>query len=95
MELRALWHSVQSRDMKLSVTQKRTSFHSSFSLTDLKESDCGVYTVWDTENDEIISTYTVTLTGKTLFCVWILSSYSHGKRNDTFLQLVYGLFLGA
>ncbi|XP_027011675.2 uncharacterized protein LOC113648611 isoform X2 [Tachysurus fulvidraco] len=44
--------------------KKRTSFHSSFSLTDLKESDCGVYTVWDTENDEIISTYTVTLKGK-------------------------------
>ncbi|XP_060738946.1 uncharacterized protein LOC132854504 isoform X2 [Tachysurus vachellii] len=57
--------TVEGRDVVCNPEyKKRTSFHSSFSLTDLKESDCGVYTVWDTENDEIISTYTVSLTGK-------------------------------
>ncbi|KAK3539256.1 hypothetical protein QTP86_032256 [Hemibagrus guttatus] len=54
--------------------EKRTSFHWSVTLTDLKQTDRGVYTVWDTENGEIISTYTLTLTGDTSSCVWIFSS---------------------
>ncbi|XP_053085042.1 uncharacterized protein LOC117595912 isoform X2 [Pangasianodon hypophthalmus] len=44
--------------------EKRTSFQSSLTLSDLKLSDGGVYTVWDTENDEIIATHTLSVTGK-------------------------------
>ncbi|XP_026772520.3 uncharacterized protein LOC113528266 isoform X2 [Pangasianodon hypophthalmus] len=40
--------------------KNRASLKSSLTLTEVKESDRGVYTVQDTENEEVIATYTVT-----------------------------------
>lgn len=45
----------------------RASLKSSLTLTEVKESDIGVYPVQDTDNDEVIATYHVT--GETLFIV--------------------------
>ncbi|XP_076854639.1 uncharacterized protein LOC143509683 [Brachyhypopomus gauderio] len=39
--------------------EKRVMFSSSLQLKEMKESDSGVYTIRDTWNDEVISTYTV------------------------------------
>ncbi|XP_035382109.1 uncharacterized protein LOC113588761 isoform X2 [Electrophorus electricus] len=39
--------------------EKRVSYRFSLQLEDLKESDSGVYTIWDTRNEEVIATYRV------------------------------------
>ncbi|XP_060763148.1 uncharacterized protein LOC132872390 isoform X2 [Neoarius graeffei] len=44
--------------------ERRVSFTCSLTLTAVNETDGGVYTVRDTDNDEIISKTTLTLTGK-------------------------------
>lgn len=46
--------------------EKRRRFQSSFILSDLQQTDSGVYTVWDSDNDEVISTHTLRVTGKML-----------------------------
>ncbi|MCI4392353.1 hypothetical protein PGIGA_G00144860 [Pangasianodon gigas] len=43
--------------------EKRVVFSCSLTLTAVKDSDSGVYAVRDADNDEIISTHTLTLTG--------------------------------
>ncbi|KAM9468055.1 uncharacterized protein Hap1MRO34_014737 isoform 2-T2 [Clarias gariepinus] len=40
--------------------KSRASLKSSLTLSEVKDSDCGVYTVQDTENKEVIASYTVT-----------------------------------
>ncbi|KAF4074836.1 hypothetical protein AMELA_G00243510 [Ameiurus melas] len=47
--------------------KSRASLKSSLTLNEVKKSDIGVYTVQDTDNDEVIATYHVT--GETLFIV--------------------------
>ena len=46
--------------------EERVLLQSSLQLKDLKDSDDGVYTVLDTENEEVVSTYRTTVRGKTL-----------------------------
>lgn len=46
--------------------QKRVVFKCSLALTALKETESDVYTLRDTDNDEIISTHTLALAGTTL-----------------------------
>ncbi|XP_076855040.1 uncharacterized protein LOC143509982 [Brachyhypopomus gauderio] len=41
--------------------EKRVLFRSSLQLKEMMESDSGVYTIWDTKNDEVIATYAVTV----------------------------------
>ncbi|XP_076854634.1 uncharacterized protein LOC143509681 [Brachyhypopomus gauderio] len=48
----------------VSEYEKRVLFRSSLQLKEMKESDSGVYTIRDTKNDEVISTYTVTVGGR-------------------------------
>ncbi|KAF5892588.1 uncharacterized protein DAT39_017700, partial [Clarias magur] len=40
--------------------KNRASLKSSLTLSEVNDSDCGVYTVKDTENEEVIASYTVT-----------------------------------
>ncbi|XP_026772518.3 uncharacterized protein LOC113528265 isoform X1 [Pangasianodon hypophthalmus] len=44
--------------------EKRALSKSCFILNDVRESDSGVYTVWDADNDEIIATHTLSVTAK-------------------------------
>ncbi|XP_076854638.1 uncharacterized protein LOC143509682 isoform X3 [Brachyhypopomus gauderio] len=46
--------------------EKRVMFRCSLQLKEMKESDSGVYTIWDTKNDwyEVIATYKVTVGGR-------------------------------
>ncbi|XP_076854633.1 uncharacterized protein LOC143509676 [Brachyhypopomus gauderio] len=48
----------------VSEYEKRVLFRSSLQLKEMNESDSGVYTIRDTKNDEVISTYTVTVGGR-------------------------------
>ncbi|KAK1806926.1 hypothetical protein P4O66_005409 [Electrophorus voltai] len=43
----------------ISEYEKRVSLSLSLQLKEMKESDSGVYTLWDMRNDEVIATYTV------------------------------------
>ncbi|XP_058270615.1 uncharacterized protein LOC131368467 isoform X2 [Hemibagrus wyckioides] len=43
--------------------RKRASLKCFLNLSAVQEDDAGVYSIWDTENDELISTHTLTLTG--------------------------------
>ncbi|KAK3514824.1 hypothetical protein QTP70_032798 [Hemibagrus guttatus] len=90
MDLGALEHSVWSRDVKLTVTQNMRRGPRStraVTLTDLKQTDRGVYTVWDTENGEIISTYTLTLTGEVAYSGPVLGAvFSLGLVLGVFVQ---------
>ncbi|MCJ8746575.1 hypothetical protein PDJAM_G00143280 [Pangasius djambal] len=44
--------------------EKRALSKSCFILNDVRESDSGVFTVWDADNDEIIATHTLSVTAK-------------------------------
>ncbi|XP_076854909.1 uncharacterized protein LOC143509912 [Brachyhypopomus gauderio] len=48
----------------ISEYEKRVSLSSSLQLKELTESDSGVYTIRDIRNDEIVSTFRVTVEGK-------------------------------
>lgn len=46
--------------------RKRVKLNCSLTLSAVQEADGGVYSIQDTENDEVISTHTLKLTGMTL-----------------------------
>ncbi|KAM9447079.1 uncharacterized protein Hap1MRO34_023531 [Clarias gariepinus] len=64
--------------------EKRTWFQSSLTLSDLKQTDSGVYTVWDIDHDEIIATHTLTVTGR-------IRTPSSGTGEQTHCSLGFGL----
>ena len=50
--------------------EERVVFQASLQLKDMTDSDGGIYTIVDTKNKETVSTYKITVRGKTLTDFW-------------------------
>ncbi|KAL7836107.1 hypothetical protein AOLI_G00273910 [Acnodon oligacanthus] len=69
--------------------EERVEFQSGLVLKDLKDSDDGIYTLVDTKNEEIVSTYKITVRGEKESWIWKI-----WEKEEFGIGLGVGVFLG-
>ncbi|KAI4896363.1 hypothetical protein NFI96_026449 [Prochilodus magdalenae] len=88
---------VKGREIKVDPPyEERVLFQASVKLNNPKNSDAGVYTIVDTENEETVSTYTITIRGekeKWLWTIWEKREFGIGMAVGSLLGALVGIFI--
>ncbi|KAL6466242.1 hypothetical protein MHYP_G00263750 [Metynnis hypsauchen] len=75
--------------------EERVEFQSGLVLKDLKDSDDGIYTLVDAKNEEIVSTYKVTVRGEEswIWKIWEKEKFGIGLGVGVFLGVLLGFIV--